>query len=93
MRITSAMIRAVLTFIGTVALAGQLAAQNAGPPPAKAAKSGTRLITLGTTADLAAQGPRANVQSPDRQRRPYLIDAGDGVTGASSRPAPISANR
>ena len=81
MRITSAMIRAVLTLIGTVALAGQLAAQNAGPPPASAVKSGTRLITLGTTAGPLPRKDRAQTANLlIVNGAPYLIDAGDGVT-------------
>ncbi len=81
MWITPALLRSVLMCIGTVALAGQLAAQDAGPPPAKAAKTGTRLITLGTTAGPLPRKGRAQAANLLIVNGAlYLIDAGDGVT-------------
>jgi ribonuclease BN (tRNA processing enzyme) len=73
-----------LVTIGVLALAGISWGQSSGAPPA--AKSGTRLITLGTRAGPAPTIGRA--QSSNLlivNGAQYVIDAGDGVTRRLTR--------
>ncbi len=73
-----------LITIGVIALAGMSWGQSSGAPPA--AKSGTRLITLGTRAGPAPTVGRA--QSSNLlivNGALYVIDAGDGVTRRLTR--------
>jgi hypothetical protein len=73
-----------LIAIGIIALAGISWGQSSGAPPA--AKSGTRLITLGTRAGPAptiGRAQTANLLIVNGAQ--YVIDAGDGVTRRLTR--------
>jgi ribonuclease BN (tRNA processing enzyme) len=76
------MLRAACIGLGILALASPSAAQTGGAAPApKAEQSGTRLITLGTTAGPLPRKDRAQAANLlIVNGTPYLIDAGDGVT-------------
>jgi ribonuclease BN (tRNA processing enzyme) len=84
MRRSSALLTAGLVAIGVVALTGASSGQSGGTPPL--AKSGTRLITLGTRA-----GPTPSVGRAQSSNllivngTQYVIDAGDGVTRRLTR--------
>src|SRR5260370_36955984 len=79
-----ALLTASLIAIGAVALTGASRGQPSGSPPA--AKSGTRLITLGTRA-----GPTPSIGRAQSSNllivngAQYVIDAGDGVTRRLTR--------